>query len=345
MPGLGVVGERWSAGSGRIARWVGRHVLHIAHPIAIEPTGSSDGTWSWIRLSCLVAFSLVVAVGPMPPHRMFMPIGEQSPMGLMWTFMGYSVAYNVFAGGAELVGGVLLLFRRTTPLGALVILATMTNVVMLDFCFDVPVKIDATHYLLAAIVLLWPDVGRLADVLVRGRATAASPCSAPSPRRWLRLGAPALKVAVISWMVLAAARDKRDNDRAFHATPAAFAGLWNVDAETRDGQPIPPLVDDTTRWRRVSFLWGRTIVSGMDELPMLFAGVTIDEAARTLTIVPDSDPGQRWTLRYRRQGDHLLLDGNVGPHALRLDLRQLDVGKMRLASRGFHFINERAYNY
>src|ERR1700741_3471411 len=37
--------------------------------------------------------------------------GDSSPMRLLWTFMGYSIAYNLFTGLAEFVGGFLLLFR------------------------------------------------------------------------------------------------------------------------------------------------------------------------------------------------------------------------------------------
>ena len=40
------------------------------------------------------------------------PIGDMSPMGLLWTFMGHSQPYTKLAGGAEVLGAVLLLSRR-----------------------------------------------------------------------------------------------------------------------------------------------------------------------------------------------------------------------------------------
>jgi hypothetical protein len=39
--------------------------------------------------------------------RLLKPYGESSPMGLLWTFMGYSTGYNLFTGGAEALGGLL----------------------------------------------------------------------------------------------------------------------------------------------------------------------------------------------------------------------------------------------
>src|SRR5690606_10086923 len=68
---------------------------------------------------------------PFPgPERLVQPYGESSPMGLLWTFMGYSTAYNVFTGGAEVLAGALMFFRRTTTLGALLSIAVMSNIVM-----------------------------------------------------------------------------------------------------------------------------------------------------------------------------------------------------------------------
>ena len=48
------------------------------------------------------------------PGRLAEPLGNYSPFALMWTFMGYSKPYTIFAGVGEVIGGVLLLFRRTT---------------------------------------------------------------------------------------------------------------------------------------------------------------------------------------------------------------------------------------
>jgi hypothetical protein len=47
------------------------------------------------------------------PDRLLQTYGNSSPMGLLWTFMGYSPAYTMFAGAMETIGALLLLFRRT----------------------------------------------------------------------------------------------------------------------------------------------------------------------------------------------------------------------------------------
>jgi uncharacterized membrane protein YphA (DoxX/SURF4 family) len=95
------------------------------------------------------------------PDRLAEPLGNYSPFALMWTFMGYSKPYTIFAGAGEVIGGVLLLFRRTTTLGAIIICGVMANVVALDFSYGVALKILVSFYLLLAIFLLVPDFPRL----------------------------------------------------------------------------------------------------------------------------------------------------------------------------------------
>ena len=55
--------------------------------------------------------------------------------------MGYSRPYAIFCGLVETVGGLLLFWQRTTTLGALIVAASMANVAMLNFSYDVPVKL------------------------------------------------------------------------------------------------------------------------------------------------------------------------------------------------------------
>ena len=66
------------------------------------------------------AFKVIQSQFP-PPSLVTLlePCGDASPMGLLWTFMGASHAYNVFAGMAEIVGGLLLILPWFTTLGSL----------------------------------------------------------------------------------------------------------------------------------------------------------------------------------------------------------------------------------
>src|ERR1700722_2881840 len=106
--------------------------------------------------------------------RLVTPFGTFSPMGVLWSSIGASPAYETFAGCAEMLGAILLISPWTTTLGALVCAADMTQVFMLNMTYDVPVKIFSFHLLLMASFLLAPEFKRLADFFFRNRAVAPS---------------------------------------------------------------------------------------------------------------------------------------------------------------------------
>jgi hypothetical protein len=85
--------------------------------------------------------------------RLMQPIGTVSPMGLLWRFMGASKVYAGFGGVLEIGAGLMLFWRRTFLAGAISAAAVMLNVVMLNFSYDVPVKIYSTHLFLMAVYL------------------------------------------------------------------------------------------------------------------------------------------------------------------------------------------------
>jgi hypothetical protein len=121
-------------------------------------------------------------------------------MGALWSFMSASIPYIVFAGLCEITPAVLLLFRRTTILGTLTAFGVLLNVVMLNVCYDVPVKLYSTNLLLMAIFLATPDVRRLTRVLLLDRR--ADPSSLPQihfEMRWARMAATAFQIAFVGY--------------------------------------------------------------------------------------------------------------------------------------------------
>ena len=114
-----------------------------------------------------------------PPSisRLDAPLGGMSPMGLLWTFMGYSKSYTMFTGVLEFLGGILLLTKRTALLGALVTFGVMLNVLMMNYCYDVPVKLLSTHMVFFSLILISFKGKRLFDFFIRNKSVGASSLS------------------------------------------------------------------------------------------------------------------------------------------------------------------------
>ena len=180
------------------------------------------------------------------PIQLVRPIGQLEPMQMLWMFMGASTPYSVLTGVIEMVAGVLLFFNRTTVLGALLAVAAMGNVIALNFSYDVPVKIQSTHFALVALFLVAPHARRLTDAVLGPRT---QPSWRPRTRRFV-FAAQALLVVFVAARLVDSFAQRGPTSRA--PASAALAGLHEVTA-FRDGDALrPPLLTDAERWRRVA---------------------------------------------------------------------------------------------
>ncbi|WP_163864027.1 hypothetical protein [Myxococcus eversor] len=282
-------------------------------------------------------------------ERLTQPVGELSPMGLLWTFMGYSPGYNLFTGGAEVLGALLLFSRRTTTLGSLVVIGVMSNVVALNFFYDVPVKIYSTQLLLYAVLLLLPDLRRLADVLVLNRATQpvtlATPFTFSTRTTWALLG---VKLLFIGWMLHShASRTMEGYAKWGDGSPIPpLYGLYEVESFTRAGTEVPPRMGDTTRWR--SFAIGRRsrlTLRKMDDSTQRFQ-VTVSVADRTLVLAdsPAADAKKTTLTLEQPDAEHLVIQGTFEGAPVDVRARKVDTSKLQLLSRGFHWVQEAPFN-
>lgn len=97
--------------------------------------------------------------------------GDSSPMNVLWAFMGASRPYTIFGGLGELLATLLIIWRRTALVGAAVSFGVMLNVMMMNYCFDVPVKIFSTHLVIMSLLVMLPDLPRFVSVFVLNRPT------------------------------------------------------------------------------------------------------------------------------------------------------------------------------
>jgi hypothetical protein len=95
------------------------------------------------------------------PNTLYTPLGQMDKDLLYWTSMGTSHFYNVFLGFVEVLAAILLLFKGTRMAGAILATAAMVQVVMINFGFDISVKLYSLFLLFISFYLVYPYLRRL----------------------------------------------------------------------------------------------------------------------------------------------------------------------------------------
>jgi hypothetical protein len=314
----------------------------------------------WFRLflrfalaSQMVGYGMAKVIPMQMPFpyltRLVEPFGNFSSMGVLWASIGASPAYEMFAGSAELLGGILLILPWTTitMIGALVCAADMTQVFMLNMTYDVPVKLFSFHLLLMALFLLAPEFQRLADFFFRNRNVA--PSSQPDLFRTRRANRIAItaQIAFGIWMVGTAAYGGWTDWHTYGGgrPKSALYGIWSVDELSIDGQLRSPLLTDYDRWRRAIFDFPTAMAFQRMDDSFARYGASINLNDKTLALTKSGD--KTWTASFTFQRivqDQLILDGNMDSHRIHMRLHLIDRGSFLLVNNRFHWIQEYPVN-
>lgn len=293
-------------------------------------------------------------------ERLMRTYGDSSPMGLVWTFMGASRAYTRFAGMGEVAGALLLIWRRTTILGAAVTFGVMLNVMMLNFCYDVPVKQYSFHLLVMALYLLLVDAPRLANLLIWNQPVdkvSLLPPYTNSRTIWVQRALKAYIIVMgVAWPVGHFLYGERYPANNRLAQPAFF-GTYEVDEFLVNGQSVPPLLTDKTRWKTLTLTRSRFGPGGVRTPINYFSVRMLDRTQRGGPFKLSADE-KTLTLELPAAGvlppemtvelpddRHLSLTGTANGKTVEVKLHKLKREDFLLMNRGFHWINELPLNY
>jgi hypothetical protein len=285
--------------------------------------------WLRLLLRYLLGFAMIrygaikvipsQMIAPPPLPILQNPIGDLFPNYLLWWTVGASPTFETVIGLAELVGGALLLLPRTTLLGALISAANLLFVFLLNMCYDVSVKLYSLQLFVMAVVLVAPDLPRLADVFVRNRRAEPSRIPPLFRNRWLAAVPHVLLllfglVSIKSGLELAAQRYKMMNP-----PRSPLYGVWSVEGFERDGREVP-LYTEPDRWRLVLFrtpgsLWLEQMAGGRKKYPL-----GLDMERKTMELGPP--PAGSLTFR-QPEKDVLVLDGRLEGRRVRMKLRKM----------------------
>lgn len=278
--------------------------------------------------------------------KLLEPFGNFSPMGVLWSSIGVSPTYEIFTGSAEMLGGILLIFPRTATFGALVCLADLTEIFMLNMTYDVPVKLLSFHLIVISLVLLAAELPRIVRFFFSNRIVG--PSAHPKLFGTPRANRAALVLQVLLGLLLLA-NHGYEAWTTWHiyvggALKSPLYGIWNIDRLSIDGELRPALITDTGRWRRVIFEGPEITFQRPDDTFVGYSTI-MNTVNRNITLRKNTDRTYLADFKYHRASpDQLTLDGDMDGHKLHLELARLDLNKLPLVNRGFHWVQEYPFN-
>ncbi len=306
----------------------------------------------WFRLTIRFAlasqmfffgFAKVIPTQFVPPAliTLVQPVGNLTLSGLLWIFVGASTPYQMFTGWAEVLAAVLLLTPRTTPLGALVCVADMVQVLVLNASYDFGLKQISFHYIVMALFLLAPDLRRLANVLLLDKPAEAS--AQPPLFRTAGANRLALAAQLVFGVYLAGifiwlqARQWDAPDGPAHPRSALY-GIWDIQTLEVDGEARPRELNDyDRRWRRAIFDFPDRMAFQRTDDSLVRYGTSIDPARGVVVMAKGRTATSTFTYE-RPAEDRLVMAGNMDGHAIRMELQLVGFDTFPLLNSRFRWV-------
>jgi uncharacterized membrane protein YphA (DoxX/SURF4 family) len=283
--------------------------------------------------------------GTITAYRLYEQVGDMSPMGLLWTFMAFSKGYQFFTGLGEVLGGFLLFFRRTSLLGSLILVGVMSNVVLLNFFYDVPVKLFSSLLLSMALYVAATDSQRLLRLFILNRPVPARTYSLYSDKQWFKWGRIALKILVIGGFLILHIVQGTEALHYLESPKSALYGPYEVKQFKRNNTEVP--LSDTLRWERVfvdrrgpTDMIAVTNQHGLQER----IGFERNEIRKSIVFSEWLVNDKKHSFLYTQPDSNtLIMSGKWNNDSLYLELRKLQKPFL-LTNRGFHWVNEQPFN-
>jgi len=185
--------------------------------------------------------------------------GDLTAQKIYWLSISVVPWYQVFAGIVELSAGILLFFRKTATLGAIILFGALWDIVYVNFAYDGGVHVYSSYFVLFALFLLAKEIPKIYNLFILERYTVPVNFDIQIREKWLRITRVALKSGAIILFLFVFFYIQLNNflyDP--YKQPAAkgiskLRGYYQVSEFRINNQVIPYSPQDSLRWQEVTF--------------------------------------------------------------------------------------------
>ncbi|WP_141878184.1 DoxX family protein [Gramella sp. Hel_I_59] len=280
-------------------------------------------------------------------ERLVETVGNMSPMGLAWTFMGHSFFYNIFIGFIEILGGILLIFRKTVTLGSLVIIGVMSNVLMMNLTYDIPVKLVSAHLFIMALILLQVNGQRVFDFFFKNKTIEKVeyyvPLKNTNFKKIITIGKRFLVFVVMGAVLIQTLIRFKATEQL--KEKSELYGIWETQLFVKNKDILSPLLTDTYRWRYliVDEKNKATIKKMTDSIDRYLFKNNSD--LNEIIFRSENDSVSHRFLYKFINPQELELNGTIYADSISILFKRKPKSDFRLINRKFHWVNETNYNH
>jgi hypothetical protein len=185
--------------------------------------------------------------------------GDLTAQKIYWLSISIVPWYQVFAGIVELSAGVMMFFRKTATLGAIILFGALGDIVYVNFAYDGGVHVYSSYFVLFAAFLIAKEIPAIYKLFVKEQYTVPVDFNLHFKEKWLNTTRYVLKSAVIVLFLFVFFYIQLNNflyDP--YKQPAAkgvskLRGYYQVSEFRINGQVIPYNPLDSVRWQDVTF--------------------------------------------------------------------------------------------
>lgn len=279
------------------------------------------------------------------------PLGDFLPMRLSWMFMGYSEVYQTFAGTSELVVALLLIFKPTRTIGALLGTGVFFNVFMMNLGYDIPVKLFSLQLTICCLYLVSLRSKQLYNFFILNKLTELAPHDHNLyNQRWKKISKLVLKFGFFILLLIYPAYQTVEEYTAKIVVKKQEipVGVYAIKKFIRNQDTIRAQLQDSLAWKDVIF--DNSEAGSINTCDTTFRhryhrGYFIYELNAKKDSITFSkggfEPRLLFTLHYSQlKPGHILLDGLIDEDTVQLELLRTDK-HFQLTERQFHWISER----
>ncbi len=248
------------------------------------------------------------------PNTLHTSLGNIPPDLLYWSTVGSSWSYSFFTGLIEVAAALLLISKRTRSLGALLAAGVLLHVSLINFGFDVSVKLFSGFLLLLAVLLAYPGVKKIIQLFIfRKEQQPEEPSSLlmqKTGRRNYYIIKSVVTVLLLTESLYGFVRYAGFND---DDSPRPFLhGAYTVTEQINDsGQIVLPFTSNPEVIQRIfvhrkGYLILQSVTGEMKDYKLVY-----DTAAHQLIIRHEYEPVMIWS--YSINGKTITLTHNDTP--------------------------------